>query len=84
MNELEIAKREAYSLVPGASTVNLRYVGAVRTEHGDINRYYCNDSTREYFFNSVNSEKFDREMREAERKRRCLRRLERYSKKERA
>lgn len=70
MDELDVAMKEAYSLVPGTYTGNLRYLGAAETKHGDINRYYCNERTGEYFFNSVAMERFDREMKEAERRRR--------------
>lgn len=70
MDELDVAMKEAYSLVPGTYTGNLRYLGAAETKNGDINRYYCNERTGEYFFNSVAMERFDREMKEAERRRR--------------
>lgn len=68
MDELENAIREAYSLVPGTYTGNLRYLGAAETKYGDINRYFCDDHTGEYFYNSVAVERFEREMQEAQRR----------------
>lgn len=73
MDELDVAIREAYSLVPGTYTGNLRYLGAAETKYGDITRYYCNDHTGEYFYNSVAMERFELEMQEAKRRKRlCL------------
>ncbi len=73
MDELEIAMKEAYSLVPGTYTGNMRYIGAAETKYGNILRFYSKDSTGEYLYDSIAMDKFDREMREAERRRRrCL------------
>lgn len=86
MNDLENARKEARSMVPGEIMPGLVMIGREETPC-DTYIYYKQPDTGEYFYQSLSTERFEKEMQERRKERkRCLeeerrrRRLQDYQK----
>lgn len=80
MEAFETVKKEAWSLPPGTlpSGVDLIYVE--ETRYGTF-KYYLEKETGKYFYQSEETEKFNKELMEkVKEKKRCLRESKNYSK----
>lgn len=72
MNDLENARKEARSMVPGEIMSGLITIGREETPC-DTYIYYKRPDTGEYFYQSLSTERFEKEMQEKRKERkRCL------------
>ena len=79
MNDFEMIKKSAWSLPPGETRGELVYVE--ESKYGTF-KYYHDKTDGTYWYQSENTEKFHKEMKDKEKERRaCLRRSENELKK---